>query len=126
MIVASKIFVVGSLNMDLVGFAARIPVAGETLTGRSFHTLPGGKGANQAYAAARLGARVAMLGRVGEDDFGRALSENLRAAGCDVGGVLRSKDSSTGIAVIVVSDSGQNSIVIVAGANGMLTPGDVA
>jgi len=124
--VASKILVVGSLNMDLVAFAPRIPVAGETLTGRSFHTLPGGKGANQAYAAARLGARVAMLGRVGDDDFGRALRENLRGAGCDVSGVLRTEDASTGIALIVVSDAAQNSIVIVAGANGMLAPGDVA
>ena len=122
----SKILVVGSLNMDLVAFAPRIPVAGETLTGHTFLSVPGGKGANQAYAAAQLGASVAMLGRVGGDDLGRQLRENLASSGCDVSGVLVTKDSTTGIALIFVADSGQNSIVIVAGANGKLSPEDVA
>ena len=83
---AGKIVVVGSLNMDLVACAARIPVAGETLTGHTFFDDPGGKGANQAYAAARLGGRVAMLGRVGSDDYGRRMRANLEQAGCDVRG----------------------------------------
>jgi ribokinase len=112
--------------MDLVAFAPRIPVAGETLTGHTFLSVPGGKGANQAFAAARLGASVAMLGRVGSDDLGRQLRENLAVAGCDVGGVLTTADSTTGIALIFVADSGQNSIVIVAGANGKLSPQDIA
>lgn len=123
---SAKILVVGSLNMDLVAFAPRIPVAGETLTGHTFLSVPGGKGANQAFAAARLGASVAMLGRVGSDDLGRQLRENLAVAGCDVGGVLTTADSTTGIALIFVADSGQNSIVIVAGANGKLSPQDIA
>jgi ribokinase len=124
--VSSKILVVGSLNMDLVAFARRIPVPGETLTGHTFLSVPGGKGANQAYAGARLGASVAMLGRVGTDDLGRQLRENLGGAGCDVSGVITTADSTTGIALIFVADSGQNSIVIVAGANGKLSPEDIA
>ena len=112
--------------MDLVAFAPRIPVAGETLTGHTFLSVPGGKGANQAFAAARLGASVAMLGRVGADDLGRQLRDNLAAAGCDVNGVMTTADSTTGIALIFVADSGQNSIVIVAGANGKLSPEDIA
>ena len=123
---SAKILVVGSLNMDLVAFAPRIPVAGETLTGHTFLSVPGGKGANQAFAAARLGASVAMLGRVGADDLGRQLRDNLAAAGCDVNGVMTTADSTTGIALIFVADSGQNSIVIVAGANGKLSPEDIA
>jgi ribokinase len=123
--VSSKILVVGSLNMDLVAFAPRIPVPGETLIGHTFLSVPGGKGANQAFAAARLGAGVAMLGRVGADDLGRQLRENLAGAGCDVSGVLTTADSTTGIALIFVADSGQNSIVIVAGANGKLSPEDI-
>ena len=122
----SKILVAGSLNMDLVAFAPRIPVAGETLTGRTFLSVPGGKGANQAYAAARLGSSVAMLGRVGGDDLGRQLRQNLAGAGCDVSGVLTTADATTGIALIFVADSGQNSIVIVAGANGRFSPEDIA
>lgn len=122
----SKIVVAGSLNMDLVACAPRIPVGGETITGHTFLSLPGGKGANQAYAAARLGARVAMLGRVGDDDLGRQLQKNLASAGCDVSGVLVTEGCTTGIALIFVADSGQNSIVIVAGANGRLSTEDIA
>jgi ribokinase len=112
--------------MDLVAFAPRIPVAGETLTGHTFLSVPGGKGANQAFAAARLGADVTMLGRVGADDLGRQLRENLAGAGCDVSAVLATADCTTGIALIFVADSGQNSIVIVAGANGRFSPEDIA
>jgi len=122
---AGKILVVGSLNMDLVGCASRIPVAGETVTGRAFFEEPGGKGANQAYAAARLGGRVAMLGRVGSDDYGRRMRANLERVGCDVRGVLPIPNCASGIALIFVADSGQNSIIIVPGANGRFSPEDV-
>jgi ribokinase len=123
---AGKIVVAGSLNMDLVGCASRLPVPGETLIGHQFFQAPGGKGANQAYAAAKLGARVAMIGRVGADDFGRRLRSNLAEAGCDVSGVAALPSTSTGIALIFVADSGENSILIVPGANGRLSPDDVA
>jgi ribokinase len=114
--ILAKIVVVGSLNMDVVAFAARIPVPGETIFGHSFFTAPGGKGANQAYACARLEGSTAMLGRVGDDEFGRRLCENLRLTGCDVSGILPVEGSS-GVALIFVADSGQNSIVVVPGAN---------
>ena len=83
----AKILVVGSLNMDLVGIAPRIPVVGETIIGNTYFTEPGGKGANQAYAAALLGGEVAMLGRIGDDDFGQQMRTNLEHAGCDASGL---------------------------------------
>ncbi|HUI40525.1 MAG TPA: ribokinase [Terriglobia bacterium] len=122
---ADEIVVVGSLNMDLVACASRIPVAGETLTGHRYFDEPGGKGANQAYAAAKLGGRVAMIGRVGDDDFGRRMRANLEHVGCDVSGTAAVANCASGIALIFVGDSGQNSIVIVPGANHRLTPADV-
>jgi ribokinase len=122
--VPDKIVVIGSLNMDLVGCAARIPVVGETITGHTYFSEPGGKGANQAYAAAKLGGRVSMLGRVGSDDFGRAMRANLERAGCNVEGLLISEGTS-GIALIFVADSGQNSIIIVPGANDKFSAEDV-
>lgn len=122
---ADKIVVIGSLNMDLVGCAARIPVVGETITGHTFFSEPGGKGANQAYAAARLGGRVAMLGRVGSDDFGLKMRANLERVNCDVSGLLIVPDVSSGIALIFVADTGQNSIVIVPGANGRFSPENI-
>src|SRR5215472_2042148 len=111
--------------MDLVGCAARIPVVGETITGHKFFSEPGGKGANQAYAAAKLGGRVAMVGRVGGDDFGRQMRANLEGVGCEVSGVLVIPDISSGIALIFVGDTGQNSILIVPGANGRFSPEDI-
>ena len=114
---AEKIVVVGSLNMDLVACAPRIPVVGETLVGHTYFSEPGGKGANQAYAAAKLGGHVAMLGRVGSDDFGRAMRANLADAGCEVAGLLTIPNCTSGIALIFVADTGQNSIIIVPGAN---------
>lgn len=122
---ADKIVVIGSLNMDLVGCAPRIPVVGETVTGHKYFSEPGGKGANQAYAAAKLGGRVAMLGRVGSDDFGREMRANLERVGCDVRGLLTIPDSISGIALIFVADTGQNSIIIVPGANNRFSPEDV-
>ncbi len=121
----NRVLVVGSLNMDLVVFCCRRPGPGETVSGREFVTVPGGKGANQAVAAGRLGGRVAMLGRVGDDEFGDRLIANLAAAGVDTGRVLRTPGTSTGIASITVDPSGENSIVVVPGANGRLTPADV-
>jgi ribokinase len=120
-----KILVIGSLNMDLVGCASRIPVPGETITGHAFFNEPGGKGANQACAAARLGGRVTMLGRVGSDDFGRRMRANLESAGCNVSGVAAVPDCTSGIALIFVADTGQNSILIVPGANGLLSATDI-
>jgi ribokinase len=122
---AAHVAVVGSLNMDLVARAPRIPQPGETIIGRDFHTLPGGKGANQAVAAARLGAAVAMVGRVGSDAFARLLLDNLAAAGVDHTAVVQDPGAATGVALIVVDAAGQNTIVVAAGANMRLSPADV-
>jgi len=111
------IVVVGSINMDLVAHAPRIPAPGETLTGTGFTTTPGGKGANQAVAAARLGYPVAMVGAVGEDVFGQALLDNLIAAGVRTETVERVAGPS-GVAPITVAANGENAIVVVPGANG--------
>lgn len=121
----NKILVIGSLNMDLVGCARRIPVVGETIVGHTYFSEPGGKGANQAYAASRLGGVVAMAGRVGNDDFGSQMRANLEHVGCDVSRLLSIQDCPSGIALIFVADEGQNSIIIVPGANDRLSPDDV-
>jgi len=113
------------LNMDLVVRAPHIPQPGETVIGGDFLTLPGGKGANQAVAAARLGADVSMIGRVGCDAFGDALLRNLEADGANHTLTVRDPDAPTGVALIVVEDSGQNSIVVASGANARLSPADV-
>ncbi|MGH9344249.1 MAG: PfkB family carbohydrate kinase, partial [Terriglobia bacterium] len=110
-----KILVIGSLNMDLVGCAPRIPVVGETVIGHTCFSEPGGKGANQAYAASRLGGDVAMIGRVGDDDFGRQMRRNLEKVGCDTARLLSIPACVSGIALIFVGDEGQNSIIIVPG-----------
>jgi ribokinase len=114
------IVVVGSINMDLVASAPRIPVAGETLVGTDFATTPGGKGANQAVAIARLGYPVQMIGAVGEDVFGRSLLETLGAAGVETDAVARVNGPS-GVAQIAVTHQGENSIIVVSGANGKVT-----
>ncbi|EZP66235.1 ribokinase [Pseudomonas sp. RIT357] len=116
----AKVVVVGSLNMDLVTRASRLPRAGETLIGQTFSTVPGGKGANQAVASARLGASVAMIGCVGTDAYGTVLRDALLVEGIDCQAVS-TVDGSSGVALIVVDDSSQNAIVIVAGSNGELT-----
>lgn len=120
-----RILVVGSLNMDLVGCSPRIPVVGETLIGTRFLEEPGGKGANQAYAIARLGGRVAMLGRVGDDVYGEKMRQSLHSAGCAVQGVGTVPNCTSGIALIFVSSQGENSIVVIPGANDRFTPEDV-
>ena len=116
----AKVVVVGSLNMDLVTRAERLPRAGETLIGESFATVSGGKGANQAVASARLGAEVSMVGCVGADGYGEQLRAALLAEQIDCQ-ALTTVEGSSGVALIVVDDSSQNAIVIVAGANGLLT-----
>lgn len=121
----SRIVVVGSINMDLVVRSSRLPVPGETLIGQSLSQFPGGKGANQAVAAARLGADVSMVGRIGSDGFGQTLLAGLGSEGIDVSHVLKSTDVSSGLAVISVDDNGQNCITVIPGANGLLTPDDV-
>ncbi|MEU1125922.1 ribokinase [Streptomyces sp. NPDC005899] len=118
------LLVVGSANADLVVGVERRPAAGETVLGSDLAVHPGGKGANQAVAAARLGARTALLARVGDDAHGRLLLESQRAAGVDTGGVLVG-GAPTGVALITVDPSGDNSIVVSPGANARLTPADV-
>ena len=114
-----KILVIGSLNMDMVIPVKELPQKGETILGGSPDYIPGGKGANQACAAGKLGGSVTMLGKVGQDGMGRALKENLAAAGVDVSHVEETPDAPTGMAVIYVSESGSNSIVVIPGANGL-------
>ncbi|MEV4165027.1 ribokinase [Nonomuraea dietziae] len=114
------ISVFGSANMDLVAYVPSAPKLGETVTGRAFRTIPGGKGANQAIAAARAGGQVAFLGAVGDDSFGAALRATLEEAGVDVA-ALRRVEGPSGIAHIVVEDAGGNSIIVVPGANGRVT-----
>ena len=118
----SEIVVVGSLNADLVTRLERFPAPGETVTALDFAIHPGGKGANQAYAAARLGGRVAMLGCVGRDAYGERLVQSLRSAGVDVAPVHRDAEAPTGLALIALEASGENQIVVVPGANARLTP----
>jgi ribokinase len=111
--------------MDLVVRTPRHPQPGETILGSDFHTFPGGKGANQAVAAARLGAAVKMIGRVGEDSFGDSLLDNLRENSIDTTYISRDDEARTGVALITVSSSGENTIVVAPGANARLTPEDV-
>lgn len=118
------IVVVGSINLDLVAATERIPVAGETVIGSRFQTFPGGKGANQAVAAARLGASVAMIGNLGSDSFGTELNAGLQQAGVDTTAV-RFMDGSSGVALITTDATGNNSITVVPGANGQLLPADL-
>jgi ribokinase len=113
------IVIVGSVTMDLVTRTPRIPAVGETLIGSGFNATPGGKGANQAVAASRLGYPVAMVARVGDDAYGPALIENLKHAGVDTGAICPVEGSS-GLAPMFVADTGENSIVVVPGANGKM------
>ena len=119
------ILVVGSINMDLVVRTPHFPEPGETVQGSSFQTSPGGKGANQAVAVARLGGRCRMIGRVGGDAFGKGLRDGLKADGIDCDCVQAVEDAPTGVAMIVVNSQGENSIVISGGANLRLTPDDI-
>lgn len=117
--------VVGSLNVDFVVPAPRLPRPGETVLGGDHLRNPGGKGANQAVAAARMGRQVSMIGCVGDDDLGQELLSALHADGIDTSGIAGTSDAPTGIALIAVDRDGENAIVVSPGANGRLTPGQV-
>jgi ribokinase len=119
--VSARVSVIGSLNMDLVVRVARLPQPGETVAGSEVEYRTGGKGANQAVAAAAAGAQVRMVGAVGGDPYGQRLIEGLARRGVDTAGV-GAIDTSSGIALIVVDTAGQNTITIAPGANGLLTP----
>ena len=112
----------GSINLDLVGFCERLPRPGETVTDAELERVPGGKGANQAVAAARLGADVTFIGCVGDDEFGRLARTGLEDAGVDLSG-LQVVDEPTGVALILVDAGGENQIVVAPGANRNLQPG---
>lgn len=116
-----KITVIGSVNLDMVTSTERVPNQGETLTGQNFEMIPGGKGANQAVAAARLGADVHFIGRVGDDPFGEILLKNLTENGIHVDGVEPVTGEHSGIATIIVSDR-DNRIIYTPGANNLVTP----
>lgn len=120
-----KIFVLGSLNMDITVVVQSLPSRGETTLAAEFRMMPGGKGANQAVAAARCGANVKMVGRVGEDQYGEALLSNMLASGVDTSHVVRDRTHSTGCALITVDSLGSNTIVVYPGANSCCTAHDV-
>jgi ribokinase len=121
---APSIAVVGSINLDLVARCERLPRPGETVTGATFERVPGGKGANQALAAARLGAAVALFGAVGRDPFAAEALALLEAGGVDLSGVTR-VDDPTGVALILVGADGENVIAVAPGANAWAVPGEV-
>lgn len=120
-----KIIVAGSMNMDMVVKTSHIPQPGETVLGGTFFMNPGGKGANQAIAVARLGAEVAFIGKIGDDIFGRQSSQLFEDEGVDIAGLVADEDQPSGIALITVDERGENSIVVAPGANARLYPEDV-
>ncbi|MCB0064431.1 MAG: ribokinase, partial [Caldilineaceae bacterium] len=121
-----NICVVGASNVDLISYAPRLPKLGETIHGSTFLMGFGGKGANQAVMAAKLGAQVTMVTRLGNDIFGRDYLENYRALGFDTAHVLMTPDIATGVAPIWVDEpSGNNAIIVVPGANALLSPADI-
>lgn len=115
-----NILVIGSLNIDFVINVDKMPLPGQTITGRDFSLVCGGKGANQAYAAAKLGGNVSMIGAVGNDEYGKMLINNLESVGVDTSGI-KVLDTDTGRAFITVDSTGENSIVVVKGANGLVS-----
>src|SRR5258708_18157865 len=118
--------VFGSINMDLVVRTAHLPQPGQTLSGQTFFTVSGGKGANQAVACARLGVKTLMIGRVGDDVFGGTLRDRLQGYGVDVSGIFVTYGVPSGVALITVDDSAENTIIVVPGANGLLGSHHVA
>ena len=120
-----SLLVFGSINMDLVARTPRLPAPAETITGHEFFTAPGGKGANQAVAAARLNTPTKMIGRVGGDSFGRELRQKLQNAGVDTSAVWIDAEVSSGVAIIAVDDEAQNNIIIIPGANGRVGQADI-
>lgn len=122
---SNKIIVTGSMNMDMVVKTSHIPEPGETVLGGTFFMNPGGKGANQAVAVARLGGDVAFIGKIGDDVFGKQSSQLFDEEGVDIDGIRSDPDAPSGIALITVDESGENSIVVAPGANANLEPEDV-
>jgi ribokinase len=122
---APKIAVLGSVNMDLVARCTNLPSPGQTLTASSFEEIPGGKGANQAVAARRAGGDVTMIGRLGDDGFAERLRSNLVYNEVDCECLTVCRDTPSGAAMIAVADSGENQIIVIPGANGNVTVGDV-
>jgi ribokinase len=122
---APRITVLGSINMDLVVRCAHLPIPGETIIAQSSAEIPGGKGANQAVAAARAGGEVTMIGRVGDDAFAGRLAANLRRENVNTANVIETDKCASGIAVVAVEESGENAIMVVPGANGRVTSEDV-
>ncbi|BAY38141.1 ribokinase [Nostoc sp. NIES-2111] len=120
-----SIIVFGSINIDLVATAPRLPVAGETLLGENFLKVPGGKGANQAVALAKLGVPTQMVGRVGAHSFGVELVQNLQDAGVGTGNIFTDETVSSGVAIITVAHNGDNQIIVIPGANGQVDEEDV-
>lgn len=120
-----KVCVVGASNLDLISFVPRMPRMGETLHGTRFHMGFGGKGANQAVMAAKLGAEVTLVAKVGRDTFGENMVQNFRSQGIDTRRVLSTPDAFTGVAPIAVDPEGHNAIIVVTGANDLLTPQEV-
>ncbi|MFJ5713050.1 ribokinase [Neobacillus sp. NPDC093127] len=120
-----SVLVIGSINMDLVLKVDKVPVDGETVLGESYAYIPGGKGANQGVAAARLGADVTFIGRVGEDANGKVLKGNLQKEGINAEFVIESPETSTGIAAIMLQETGQNRIIVIPGANMKITKEDL-
>ena len=119
-----RVFVAGSINMDVVAIADRHPKVGETIAGKSVQYFPGGKGANQAVAAAKLGAPTALIGRLGRDAFGQQLRAFLAAQAIDLAGVKETAGADTGTAIIIVA-AADNTIVVVPGANALVGAEDV-
>ncbi|MEZ2249244.1 ribokinase [Microcoleus sp.] len=120
-----SIIVFGSINLDLVAKTPRLPVPGETIIGSNFLTTGGGKGANQAVAAARLGVSTHMIGRVGNDNFGEELLTNLQSFGLNTDNISIDQNSHSGVAIIAVDDGGQNNIIVIPGANNHLGDADI-
>lgn len=120
-----KILVVGSLNMDMTVHVGHMPECGETIICKGMSMSPGGKGANQAYAAATLGGNVSFLGAVGNDTYGKQAVDNLASAGVDIMPVIKKDDVPTGNAFIMINDDGDNSIVVVSGANAAINCDDI-
>jgi len=121
----SRVLVAGSINMDIVVTASRNPRPGETIIGEALEYLPGGKGANLAIAAARLGRESLLIARTGDDEFGSVLRASLAAAGVSLEHVIATPDASSGVAVVVVAGA-ENSIIVISGANALLGPADVS
>jgi ribokinase len=112
-----NIVVLGGINMDLTATVSKFPEPGETIIGKKVFITPGGKGANQAVSAAKLGANVSMIGRVGDDTFAPTLLRNLQCSGVDIHGIYQAKNTSSGVAIILVDLEGQNKVVVIRGAN---------